>query len=368
MKKQTRPNRSKSIGQDYTNELHSDSREQFVAVVRAMVERDSPLLQSFGERFMDNRHAFFVTPIDSNSDNTYTIAYFMNGSHGMDLPLPNEAVMCVNINSNIFIVDRLSVYAYGVNDDNSVHLLSKIGTYDPKAKITEIRNDFNSFKKESINTVVPWFFKQGCYYKIGRNNQFLIFDAGSRSQRSSKETDETTDGKYIKMGFKEGDKDYESGRNPSSIIISKDAPIFSLFSSKVNSSVIDENKTSSQNGIGIQTDDVLFIGRRSVTLFSPEKLLLKSNRIFLEAETSVNVTSPRINLGNAEVNAPIAKAEPIAEALSDLASILQTLVSTPTPPVGAPLNPLLINQIVTFVNKYTLKPTTPISSKEVFVK
>lgn len=362
MKRSTVSNASKIINNQQTFPVPlPDNREFFVGIVREVVTRDSQYRTELDgatqqSEYFDNRYTVLVTPLDSPYQESLIEAHFVNGSHQIDVPVENEAVLCIKTVVGVLIHDRLSMYGYGVNNDNQVYLLSRYGT-----QITQQNTDYNSFKKERIQNVLPWFYKKGCTYNIGRNNQYLIFDAGFRELASEGEKEATSDGKYIKMGFKKPKNSEDSSSDPSSAVICSDASIFDLFATKINSNNFSEDEALT-NGAGIQTDDLVFIGRNLVVFYSLNKFIIKGRDVFIEANNLVELEAPRINLGSGAQNRAVS-GEDLLAILGDVQGILRSMAtgSLVSPAGVVTLRPDVVQKINQLQASYRLN--SPNSSR-----
>jgi 3D (Asp-Asp-Asp) domain-containing protein len=366
----TQPNKSKRINNEQFFSINGKAgTEFFIGIVRGFVDKDSVFLkeldgQNAKTNFFDNRHTVLVTPLDSPYSEAIVESHFCNTSHHMDVPVENEAVLCMKTQAGNIILDRLSIYSYGVNEDNQIYLLSKFGT-----QTTKINTDYNSFKQERVERVLPWFYKKGCTYTIGRNNQYIVFDAGFRQNAPESEKEKTTDGKFIKVGFKKPNASEDSANDPSSVLISQDASIFDLFKTKFKSQQFNEQEQAT-DGVGIQTDDVLFIGRNLVVFYSLNKLYIKGKQVFIEADSLLELQANRIDLGRGADKKAVS-GDDLIQALSDIHLILQSMStgSLVSPAGNVIATPDLISRITQLNAKYQFssKNSSPLLSQKIYI-
>ena len=299
----------------------------FIGIVRSFVDKDSELLETYSDsdqyrEYIDNRNVVFVTPIDKNA-NTIEPAIFLN-SHEMDVPILGEAVLCMQSELGNIIIDRLSLNQFALNYDSYDFLLDKllVGSEVEIEYPEEFKEEIN---RESFRDVAPFFPKMGSKNILGRNNQYFIFDHGEHRDATANEKEHTKDGDFIKVGFRVKGNQTDSREDPTLVTFARRAKLSKMLTEEYRSKYKQSEEVEPNEGLGAQSDQIMFIGRKFTVIFSlrdmlieaKEKLILKSRLLILENDET-DVVSNKINLGSKNARSPYVKGDELLNILKEI--------------------------------------------------
>lgn len=346
------------------------NKDIFIAIVRHVVDEESDILESLRGvpenllEYVDNRNVAYITPIDSNFSNSLVTAYFIN-SHDIDYPLKGEAVLCVNTELGNIIIDRLSMYGYGINYDVMDYIQQSERFIDNPKTSESIELEKNEdIIRENIEKVAPFFSKKGSRTVLGRNNQYLIMDMKARSEASENVKEYTDNGKFLKLGFRDSGNQHDD-RKDSQIVFTKDALLQYMMEGRIPSGYNVDPDDEPDEGIGIQSDEVILRGNRFVVIYSKQDLLVKAKNIYFESDL-FELNSKRVNLQKDASN-PVVKSKELRDALDQFSQLVNNLmVATPTGP--APLDPSSKTNVQRFRNRYVMPQNPPYASRKSFTE
>lgn len=343
------------------------SKLPFVGIVEYVIDTESDALTTNPENdLIDNRYIIFVKPVDSRGlMNSVKCRWVNNAS--MDIPVQNEAVLCIPTSQGIFVIDKFVVTAQNLNFDPQTYMLSTGyggGNDIQTIKIDEKQKKY--LKKQPLDVNPPFKCKVGSRYELGRNGQYLIFDSGKRV-----DDDRESDGTFLKVGIRNEGNEEESSEDDV-IYIARDDKIsqFMDVSMDINSDFEIPEEEMSNRGIGLMSDDLYFIGRRYMVMFSQKNFIIRSyENIFLESNKSMVLESKEIKIGS-KAEEPIIKGNEAITMVEDLISIINSLQQGILTSMGNTLGfaPNVLMAINKFKSKYLKKDTSPIHSKKGFIE
>lgn len=330
-----------------------DESDFFVGIVRDFVDKDSNLLSELTQskdysEYIDNRNVVYVTPIHSELDNV-TPAIFLN-SHKIDVPIIGEAVFCVKTGMGNLVIDQFSIHQFGLNYD-VYDFLFDIYLEDGELNIEYPEEYADKIKKQGVKKVTPFFPKIGSQNWLGRNNQYLIFDNGSRHDAEDEEHEKTKNSANIKLGFREEGEQVDS-REDQFVVITRDGSLNQLMTKDYKSK--DKLEDEPNDGIGVQSDQVVMIGSRFVVMYSmkdllieaKEKLIMRANKIFGESEEVV-FKSGDIKLGSEQAGQSFVKGEELISLLKKIISLIESSTYLVTGSSAVP-DPSYLSKLKTF--------------------
>lgn len=339
----------------------------FVAIVKGFIDNKSDFLKEFSNN-IDSRHTFLITPIDNVSSDSIEKAYYLNVSHGIDIPIVGEAVLCVQLDLGIFIIDRFSPLAYGVNYDPQFILSSLLKSENGNTDVNLENNYFNRLK---LSENKLFNFKSVGRYFLGRNNQYIIFDSNAVLDTTGTKFDKLNDSNFLKIGFKHLDKEHES-YDDSMILLSDSKSVLDYFNTKMNGKISKTVTFDESENIGIQTNNLAFIGRETIVIFSEMDIVISALNIILEAQEEINIDAPKINVG-LDGNGAILSHE-LIDMINDITSVIETMVTSQllTPSGNGTFLPPTITKVRTDLQKlksqYLNKQSSKMISKTVNIK
>lgn len=304
----------------------------FIGVVRGFVDKDSNLLQSYSNSdlykdYIDNRNVIYVTPTDQDT-NSIEPAVFLN-SHEMDVPLLGEAVLCVSTELGNVVIDRLSSNQFALNYDSYAFLLDNVlGGEEFEIQLPEgYENEFN---KESFRNVAPFFPKVGSKNWLGRNNQYIIFDHGSRRNAGVNEETTTEDGSFVKIGIRREGEQTDTREDRSVILLARDASLNNLMTEHYRSEDKLHDDAEPQNGMGFQSEQMILYGdrftviysRRDVLIEARERAIIRSKKLFIDNDETI-LDSDKIKLGSDGANQSYVKGQELVSMLREIISLIE---------------------------------------------
>lgn len=304
----------------------------FIAVVREFVTEESEIYKSYSndedfKNVLDNRNLLMVTPIDSNPRDIQP-AIFIN-SHQMDIPLLGEAVFCIKTNIGNIVIDRFSINQFALNYDGYEFFLNNI-TDKESLEIQYPENYEENFKKEGISKVAPFFPKQGSNVWLGRNNQYIIFDHGVRKNAGINEQQNTKRGEYVKIGLRKKGNQTDDREDPTLFIIARQAPLTDLISEEIPKNGLLSPEQQPENGVGLQTDQMIFFGREYIVVHSKRDIVieairnmkLKSEKLEIISDKFI-LDSKEIKLGSENSKQPFVRGNDLIDLLKDFISLIE---------------------------------------------
>lgn len=352
--------KGKSLYGSNKSHVSFESNSFFIGIVDHVVTKGSEDLQpQEGAEFMDNRNVVYVYPIDSN-DLTIKKCYTMN-SHEVDMPITGEPVLVCKTNVGNIVIDRFSPHAFGVNYELGDYLLRNVGDGNIRVEI-----DDETKKRLGIETVKPFFSKEGSKAFFGRNNQYMIFDYGSRIESESEENEYTSEGSFIRLGIKDSEKQHSSKSDRSQIIVGVNAKVQTAIETNIESQFNPDVEDEPNNGIGFQSDELVFVGRQFVVLYSQVDMLLTGGRnLYVDFEKIIQ-KAENIKIGSEKADQPTVLGNKLVDMMEDLVEIMlsQTHLHPQGPTTG--LNPTSQNKLRRFKSKYLKKNKSPIHSRKIF--
>ena len=367
-------NRGKSLFGENGGKVQFQKNEIFIGVVDQVVGKDSDVLESIvpestdNKELFDNRTLVYVNPIELNEPDTLVKAYFIN-SHSLDVPLVGEAVLCCKTNVGNIIIDRFSPHAFGINFELSDYLLSNKLYAQGNTKLPEFSLSGKAKKElgmSSVEEVSPFFPQLGSKVFLGRNNQYMIFSHGPRYESDAEEQRFSEDGNFIKIGFREPGNQIDAKADPSLILVAQRAKVQALMEATIESKHNPDPDQEPDNGMGFQSDELVFFGRRFVVLYSRQNMLLKGEgNLFLEFREIIQ-QAEKIRLGE-KADDPAVLGNKLVEMIGDLVEILNafTLLTSQGPTTG--LAPNTRAKLTSFKQKYIKRDNSPIHSKRTFL-
>ena len=367
------------VGKKILNRLTSVDVSQrdnwFIGIVRDVVYEQGELFQSYSknpdyEKFIDNRSEIFVTPIDDDYKTTVISCRFMN-NHEMDLPLKGETVLCLVTKFGVVIIDRMAQNPFVLNYDSNEPILTG-KNINPEDDIEIDIADQNGIIKEGLRSVAPFHPKMGSRVWLGRNNQYMIFDQRSRLNAKKVEREHTNEGSFVKIGFRIDGEQSDTREDPSFSVWARRANISKMMSQSMNSKFY--QLEDSNYGYGVQSDDLLFIGKSFTCIYSGGDMLISAKRrLILESRElhvenrKTKIVSPDIELGE-NARSPVILGDVfVNEFGKDLIRLIQNAqYLTPTGTTTGP-SPVLISEIQKFTAKY-LRSSSKILSKNTKTK
>lgn len=360
-------NPSSSLSQYSKKSYDTVNQEIFIGIVKNIIDHDSDNLESIRdipeelEEYVDNRNIAYITPIDSNFSNSIVPAFFIN-SHDIDYPLVEEAVLCVSTDLGNIIIDRLSIYGYGLNYDMMNYLQSSGSFVDDNRNIVTTKENEDEFLRENIKKVAPFFAKKGSRAILGRNNQYLIFDAKERLNSSEKIKENTSSGKFVKLGIRENGSQQDT-KEDNQIIITKDALLQFALNKRIPSNYNVSEEDEPMEGIGIQSKEIILKGSQFVVVYSNEDMLIKAENMYIQSILT-EMDSDRINMVP-DADNPAVKSNELTDLFNDLIDILDGAQAI-TPWGPAPIDPATRLKLQKLKLSY-LENIPKYSSRKVFV-
>lgn len=363
-------NLGKSLYQGGTNSV-SRSDQFYIGIVDRVVDAsdndvirrsDNPSVSDF----MDDRYAIYVVPIDLGSNNVLNKCFMIN-SHNMDIPISGEAVLVMRSNVGNVIIDRFSPNAYGVNYELSDTLIqSTISSDSPFIELTKEAIDTIGIK--GFSDVKPFDIKLNSKAFFGRNNQYFIMDYGSRKASDIEEEEYNGGSSNIRIGIKNSESQHVGKGDPTHIVLVENGKIQSLLDSVVESTFNPSYDRQGDNGFGVESDDLVFIGRQFVVIYSLQNMLISGERdLYIDFE-QVILHSPKIKLGSEDARNPSVLGNELIEMMSELISVIQSMKHiTPQGPTTG-LTPDTIIKFEKLKSKYLRSNNSLIHSKKVFLE
>lgn len=343
------------------------SKLPFIGIVEYVIDTESEALSTNPDNeLIDNRYTVFVKPVDSRGLSTSVKCKMVNNA-SLNLPVQNEAVMCIPTNQGIFITDKFTVTAQNLNFDPATYMLSTgYGGGDKLKSIPIDENQKKYLKKQPLDVNPPFKCKVGSRYELGRNGQYLIFDYGKRI-----DGERESEGSFVKVGVRAEGNEEESPEDDV-IYIAKDDKIaeFMDFSMDIDEDFEIPSEEMSNNGIGMKSDDLYFVGNRYVVMFSKNNFIIRSyEKIFLQSNVSATVESDRINLGIG-AEQPMVKGNDVVKMMDEFISIIESMQTGILTSMGNTLGftPNILASINMFKSKYLVDNQSPIHSKKNFVE
>lgn len=308
----------------------------FIAIVQDVVDKDSDILSKQYDsgdikEYVDNRNIVYVTPIDTDYRTSVIPAFYLNSQY-LDVPIKGEGVLCLLTHFGSVIIDRFSENAFSLNYDKIDSLLSGRAKKRSEDIFIDVESDDteDKFNKETVFDVAPFYPKVGSKNFLGRNNQYLIFDHKARYEASDTEKRHTNDGNYIKIGFRFKGKQIDTREDSPLIILAQDAKLSKLLSVDYTSKNKLDTDVEPNKGIGMQSEEILFIGKRFTCLYSNKDMLLYAkNKVTIESKSfeiennRTEVKSSDIKLGR-NANSPLLLGDKFIESFSkDLIKIIE---------------------------------------------
>lgn len=322
-------NRGKSLLGGGSGNVQFDTSQIFIGVVDHIVKKESENRETYLSedsdisQYVDNRNVAYVIPIDENSPDTLVKAHFMN-SHDLDMPMTSEAVLCCKTSVGYIIIDRFSPNAFGTNFELSDYLLSKKLSSQGAFKGISVEASKDLREKlgvKPIDKVAPFFQKEGAKTFFGRNNQYLIFDYGSRIDADDQEEEYSKEGSFLKLGLKQDGEQVDTKEDPSLVVLGKNTKVQSVLEPNIESEYNVSEDDEPNNGIGIQSDQLVFFGREFLVIYCEKDMLLHGNgNLYLDFKEIVN-KADRINLGN-NANQPVVLGNEFVDMMDELISII----------------------------------------------
>lgn len=308
------------------------TQNMFVGIVRGFVKEGSELLQSYStsdlyKDYIDNRNVIYITPSDQNA-NSIEPAIFLN-SHEMDVPLLGEAVLCVSTQLGNIVIDRLSSNQFALNYDSYAFLLdNSFGGDNFEIQLPEGYED--EFNKESFRDVAPFFPKIGSKNWLGRNNQYMIFDHGSRRGAEGDVKNRTENGSYVKIGIRREGEQSDTREDKSAILLARKASLNNLMSEHYRSEDKLQDDAEPEYGMGLQSEQMILYGERFTVVYSRrdmliearERLIIRSRKLFMDNEETI-LDSDRIRLGSEGAKEPFVKGEELRSLLREIISLIE---------------------------------------------
>ena len=322
----------KRIFRYLNNADRPEKSDFFIGVVRAFVEKDSDLFESYSEHeiykdVIDNRNLIYITPADEHI-NVIEPAIFLN-SHEMDLPLIGEAVFCVKTNMGNFILDRFSINQFALNEDIYEYLITNIGG-ESTLDIEFPEGYEDKVLKEPVSDVAPFDPKIGSKVWLGRNNQYMIFDSGSRKKAGVREKQTSEEGSFVKMGFRINGSQTDSREDPTMVTMVRNASLNNVMTEQYRSKERPEGEEEPKNGYGIQSDHIVLIGRRYTVIYSLRDIIIEAKRYIIQRATKMDISvdeyllkSKNITLGSENASEPFVKGEQLMSLLQDIISLIE---------------------------------------------
>lgn len=346
----------------------SRSDQFFIGVVDHVVDKESNNLVKYTNddelgKYLDDRYAVYVVPIDNNDDLTINKCYFLN-THNIDIPISGEAVLVMKSTVGNLIIDRFSPNAFGINYELFDYLLND-NMVNGNISI-EIPNEVRkAIGIGGTQQVKPFDLKLNSKAFLGRNNQYIIFDYGSRKGGDAEEEEYGSDGSYLRFGIKDSEEEKIGKEDPVSILLANNVKIQSIVGGNIESEFNKDSKYEPDNGIGIEGDELVFFGRQFVVIYS-EDMLLCGDNLYLDFE-EVTVKSEKIKLGSKNAKNPNVLGNELVDMVSELIGIMKnTKHLTPSGPSTGP-TPDTILKLEKFKIKYLNKNSSPIHSNKVFL-
>lgn len=362
-----------SFGNSSSTNAKSDSI--FVASVIGFVDEESDSLETLSSKSDINTINYcIVRTINKAGFPTTLHIPFANISHGADIPAEGELVLCVVTQLGTFIVDRLSPFAYGINYDPSfVGSMVRSATTGAQ-EVVRLNIDSPFFKKETLEENKPFKIKPYSKSILGRNHQYLIFDHGYNLNSDDTKKELLKDGSTIKIGFRETDKSSES-HDDNLMIITNGFNASSYFNEKILNKEFQNITDLSNKSVGIQSDDIILIGKQYLVLYSVTNLIIASQNVSIEAVDNLNLNAQTVSIASDEVNLgkgdlqPAVLGDEVVDMMKDILDVLTKLttgiISTP-PSTPALISPEIVTKIAELNIKYT-NSNSPYLSKKVKV-
>ena len=322
-------NRGKSLLSGGSGNVQFDTSQIFIGVVDHIIKKDSEDRQTYLSEdseisdYVDNRNVAYIIPIDKNTPDTLVKAYFMN-SHNIDMPMVSEAVLCCKTSVGYIVIDRFSPNAFGTNFELSDYLLSKKLSGQGNFQGISVEASKDLRKKlgvKPIEEVAPFFQKEGANVFFGRNNQYMIFDYGSRINADDQEQQYSEEGSFVKLGLKQDGEQVDTKEDPSVVVLGKDTKVQSLLEANIESEYNVTEDGEPENGMGIQSDQLVFFGREFIVIYSQRDMLIHGEgNLYLDFKKIVN-KADRINLGK-NAKQPIVLGNEFVDMMNELVSII----------------------------------------------
>lgn len=310
----------------------------FVGIVLSVVDSES-------NEFLKNDselNLVYVVPLgfdNFENDNLETIECFFINSRKMDIPIPNEAVLCVPTDIGNFIIDIVTP-----SDSTNYAPLINLLSANPHRQVeSSIQIDSEKVHKIILENQKILNTKFGTSYTLGRNGQYLIYDTSTPPYQEKNEDE----GVYVKLGIKhKSSNSQENQDEDSSIVIAKNQTVESFLNfTQMFSEIKDKKFIFDDDFISMKSGDLVFYGENYVILYSNEIYITAKSFIVSSQTTRINSESVYLGLGKYQ---PVLLGNTLDTLLDKMASILQLMTTNfLATPVGTPiqLNPIVTNEI-----------------------